>query len=793
MSAYSTFTRQVSYVISLVSNIAASARQDAQAIEEANRRMTEAVGKTDKAMSKTDKAAEGLSQTVGQEIPASAGAAEKALDKATRNALVPAEKAITKADKAAEGLGQTMGKELPAQAAAADRALDKTTRTAIVPAERAIERADRAAEGLGRTLGHDVQAGAATAERALARVDQRAREAERAMRALGSHTVTDRQMRYVDRLAQGYDRAQAGMGRIPELMTAGGVAYMSGRTVMAPPLRAYSDLESSSTDLKVAMMGADGRVSTTYGAIVQEAVSLGGKLPGTTADFMRAARALSEQGTPPEVIAGGGLRASAYFGALFGLDQYSAAETVAKLREAHGLKDNELVPMADLMQRGRFGFGINPQDYRMVAAYAAPTYNSMGLGGLDNAKRLLAIQGMAAGVGLEASSFGTNFAQMLERLGTIDSRVAKKSPEAKAVAEALGKHGIQMSFFDNKGSFKGIDNMLLELAKMRSMSALDQQHALKLMFGVEGGRPAQILVQKGYEEYQKALKKIEDQADIEARINEKMTTFAAKLEALGGTITNTMAVIARGTGEALKPAMDSSNDAIGQAGDWFDENPRAGTAGLIGATAGAGYLGVRGVQSLYGMVRPGSRAAASAAGAGLVTSSWLAHAGPAVKMSAASRGFWRVAPWIGTGLEAYEVMSDDTLTDSGRDRKMAGVLAGGGGAMLGAKLGAAAGTFVLPGVGTLVGGALGGLGGYFGGKLGMDYLWQPNADIDYKSGQAGTVGGPRIQVGQGTLDVKVTVQDDRVSVRTGVLQQPDLVRIQTSDTNPGSYPMWGMP
>lgn len=777
MGAYSTFTRQVSYVISLVSNIAASAKADAQAMEEANRRMKEAV-------EKTNQAAEGLGQTVGQELPKEIEKTERALDKTTRTALVPAGKALKQTDQAAEGLGQTVGSELPAQVAATEKAIDKATRTALVPAGRAIQHVDRAAEDLGKTLGREVPAAAASAERALALVDQRAREADRAMRALHSNSGTERHMAYLDRLARSYDRARAG-GGMTEAMTSAGMAYMGGRAVMAPPLRAYSDLESSATDLKVAMMDASGRVSGDYGAIVQEAVALGGKLPGTTADFMKAARALIEQGTPTNVISKGGLRASAYLGALFGMDQYSAAETVAKLREAHGLKDNELVPMADLVQRGRFAFGIKPDDFRGVAAYAAPTYNTMGLTGLENTKKLFAVQGMAAAVGLEGTSWGTNFAQTLERLGTIDSRLAKKSPEAKAVQEALSKYKIRLSFFDDKGQFSGIDNMMSELAKMRVMTPLDQQHALKLMFGVEGARPAQILVQKGYEEYQKALKKIEDQADIETRINEKMTTFAAKLEALGGTITNTMAIIAKGTGEALKPAMDAANEAVGDAGGWFEQNPRAGTAGLIGATVGAGYLGIRGAQSLYGMVRPGSRAAA-AAGSGLVMSSWLAHAGPAVKMSAASRGFWRVAPGLGTALESYEVMSDDTLTDAGRDRKLAGVAAGGGGAWLGAKAGAAVGTFFMPGIGTLVGGAIGGLGGYYAGKAGMDYLWQPNADVDYKQLQPAG-GGATIQVGQGTVELQVRVQDDRISVRSTVLQQPALLRITGGDTDPGSY------
>ena len=268
---------------------------------------------------------------------------------------------------------------------------------------------------------------------AFARAERGAVSLDARVRALTANTSLERHATFVDRLATGYERARTAAARLkdsavataerlPDVAMTAGAGYYAGSKVLGPPIRAYSDLESATTDLKVAMMDSSGKVGDAFAKIAAEAQALGDMLPGSTKDFMAGARALKEQGTPDAVIAGGGLRAASYFGVLANMDQANAAETIAKMREAYGLKDTELVDMADLMQRGRYAFGINPMDYRMVASYAAPTYNSMGLTGLDNAKKLLAVQGMAAGVGLESSSFGTNFSQMLTRLSQIDGR-----------------------------------------------------------------------------------------------------------------------------------------------------------------------------------------------------------------------------------------------------------------------------------------------------------------------------------------------------------------------------------
>lgn len=260
--------------------------------------------------------------------------------------------------------------------------------------------------------------------RSTRNTDRAARDLERTLGQLANNTSVDRQVRFFDRLAESVGRARnqarqlreqiaLGAQNLPELAAMGTAGYYAGRAVMAPPLKAFANLEEATIGLRTAMLDTTGKVDASFTRIAKKAEELGNLLPGTTKDFFLSATELIRQGVKPEQVAGGALEASAKFGVLMKIDQGQAARTIAKVREAYGLGESELPAMADLMQRASYSSGIDPQDFLDVARYAAPTYNTMKLTGLGNAKQLLAIQGMAAGVGLESTSFGTNFAQML--------------------------------------------------------------------------------------------------------------------------------------------------------------------------------------------------------------------------------------------------------------------------------------------------------------------------------------------------------------------------------------------
>lgn len=56
----------------------------------------------------------------------------------------------------------------------------------------------------------------------------------------------------------------------------------------------------------------------------------------------------------------------------------------------------------------------------------------------------------------------------------------------------------------------------------------------KELFGVEGARVAKVLIEQGAEGLEKFLKKMDQQASITQRIEQKTSTLASSLESLGG-------------------------------------------------------------------------------------------------------------------------------------------------------------------------------------------------------------------------------------------------------------------
>ena len=362
-------------------------------------------------------------------------------------------------------------------------------------------------------------------------------------------------------------------------------------------VRIFMDQEAAATNMKVAYMQAGGKVPEEFEDIKRQAVELGDVLPGTTADFMNLGRVLKEQGMKPEVIAGGAFKAAAYMNVVLDTPQEFGGEFIAKMMEARGIDDKDLLKAADLAQRARFGFGMKPAEMLDSMKYDAATANILGIKGLENTEKLLAVQGMGAQVGLEGASFGTNFSMFLQRMGKGPKMLAEAKKGMKAEARAIVEDlGITFEFFDKQGNFKGIDAMVAELEKLEQIksSKYGQDGALLVaseMFGAEAGRPAMIIAEKGVEGYQKNIQIMREQADLQTRLKEKSATLANAWESLTGTASNLAATVGSVFGEELRQAFTSINNFIGgPLSKWVQANKEHI---LLGAKIVGGFLAMK--------------------------------------------------------------------------------------------------------------------------------------------------------------------------------------------------------
>jgi TP901 family phage tail tape measure protein len=214
---------------------------------------------------------------------------------------------------------------------------------------------------------------------------------------------------------------------------------------------------------------------------------------------------------------------------LLKLEKDRAAEFIAKAREVHGLQDKDLPAGADLMQRARFGFGLKPDQIYEAMAYAGTDMNIKGLlGDLQTMKEYLALQGMAAGVGLEGSSFGTNFAHMLKAMANVNKLDDARGAEGQYVGKLLSSNNVKLDFFDAAGQFAGFGKMVQELEKLKQFKPQDQERILKKLFDTEGGRPAAIFLKNGMSGFQDAIQKMDKQASLNERVGESLSTLQNK-------------------------------------------------------------------------------------------------------------------------------------------------------------------------------------------------------------------------------------------------------------------------
>ncbi|MDP8080250.1 phage tail tape measure protein [Phocoenobacter skyensis] len=303
-------------------------------------------------------------------------------------------------------------------------------------------------------------------------------------------------------------------------------------------VKSYMQQEDAANDLKIAMMKANGSFGKFH-QIGKIADGLGKDLPGTRKDFYNLAQALKKQGVTDDILVNGGLATSAKLNVLLGMDQYSGGEFLAKFMEGHGLKESELSKSADYLQRAMYAGGLNKEQMYGAMTYYATNVRALGLTGADNTKKLLAIQGMAGQQGLEGTSFGTNFSTMLDRMNKGPKMIAEARKGMKAEArDILDKSGVEFDFYDKKGKFKGIDAMVAELEKLETIKKKYGEESAGLVaegiFGVEGKRVAMLLATKGRKGMADFLQKMDEQASLQDRIEQKTNTLGAALESLGG-------------------------------------------------------------------------------------------------------------------------------------------------------------------------------------------------------------------------------------------------------------------
>lgn len=374
-----------------------------------------------------------------------------------------------------------------------------------------------------------------------------------------------------------------------------GIHAMGLAQPITSAVKTYMSQEDAANNLKIAMMKADGTIGK-FNEISKIADELGKDLPGTRTDFYNLARSLKKQGVSDEALTGGALKTAAQLNVLLDMDQEEGGEFLAKFMEARGLKESELEQAADFLQRGMYAGGLTKDQIYGSMSYNATTVRDLGLTGLENTKKLIALEGLSGQQGLEGTSFGTNFSAMLERFNTGPKMIAEAKKGMKAEARnMLEDVGVEFDFFDEKGDFKGIDAALKELTKFQKIKekygAEGAGLVAKELFGVEGARVAKVMMEQGEEGLAKFLKKMDEQASLQDRIAQKTSTLSAALESLGGVWESAVGNIGGIFAEDIKNAAKWLQTFLEEGLIPFIANNKGLIKGFVGLVAG--FMGVK--------------------------------------------------------------------------------------------------------------------------------------------------------------------------------------------------------
>lgn len=355
---------------------------------------------------------------------------------------------------------------------------------------------------------------------------------------------------------------------------------------LAKPIAAFAQLEDASTRLKSVMMDRNG-LTGAFREVNALAVRLGDQLPGTSADFLNMMAALKAQGITDESILGGVGEAAAKMAVLLKKTPEEMAVFSAKLKTALGIADDDMLKFMDTIQRTYFQ-GVDATEMMYAFARSAGALKTLKQQGLEASNALAPLYAMWVKGGMSGETVGTGF-------GSISSTLLdkKKLGKGNALLKAMGMDAL--NFTDKKGNFLGIEHMVKQFDKLKSLDSVKLNTVLKEIFG--GGQDQQMvatLVTEGIDGYRKMVESMEKQADLQKRVGMQLQTLANIWDAATGTFTNLLASLGEVMGDDLKALATWFGELSAGIKSMVEENPALFK--MIGQVAllGTGFMVVGG-------------------------------------------------------------------------------------------------------------------------------------------------------------------------------------------------------
>lgn len=382
-------------------------------------------------------------------------------------------------------------------------------------------------------------------------------------------TAYDRASRVIAQMTQNAEAKLRDLSEKSRRMSGEGLGLIgAGAATVAtltPAIRAYSELEQSSTSLQSSMMKSGGAVSANFERINQLAIQLGNQLPGTTADLQTMMEVLLQNATSEEDILNGVGTAAARFAILMKMGYGDGSKFAAQLRISAGVAATDMERFLDVIQRTR-NLGIDPTE--MGYAFGRTGLKQFGLEGIENAKRFAALYSTILPVTKSGETTGSGISRLLTAV--FDPK------KMEAANSLLAQYGIKWEFIDKAtGKFKGVESLVGQLGLLQKLNDSQRLSVLQAIFGEgEDRKIAAIIAANGVEGYNRAVQRMAEQGSLDQKVAIQVSTMSNLWEAATGTVTNAWAAIGAAIAPEVKRVIDLLNKMAAWVQGFASSNPK---------------------------------------------------------------------------------------------------------------------------------------------------------------------------------------------------------------------------
>jgi TP901 family phage tail tape measure protein len=257
---------------------------------------------------------------------------------------------------------------------------------------------------------------------------------------------------------------------------------------------------------------------------------------------------LAKGGLSPAQIEAGALKNSLTLAAAGGLELGDAANSVVNTMGAFGIKADDSAAGVAALAGAANASTADVSDMTQALSQVGTEANSTGLSVQETTAMLAAFSNQ----GFKGSDAGTALKTMLTLL----------TPQTKKAREEMARLGLD--FTKSNGEFvSGAEIAGRPQKAYKDMSAEERSASLSTVFGADGRRAANALIEEGSKGIQDLTKETSDLGAAQKLADAGMAGTSGSLEQLSGNVETAKIQIGKGLAPSVKELADRSSELVG--------------------------------------------------------------------------------------------------------------------------------------------------------------------------------------------------------------------------------------